>query len=193
MKNSSHPLLLCVRLYRPDGNPLRRRSDRLESALVLAVLLLVLASLWPAVLAGRATYQSVLRDQQGHSRVRIMATLSQDAPGAIAPFTEIPTAEPRAMARWTFHGTPRSHLVPVSPSAKAGSVVPVWVDAAGTLATPPADKAELVGRGLATGALIVLATALPAMSLFLGARRRMNRARYRQWETDWARADHSSA
>lgn len=191
MKSSTHPLALCVRLYRPDGNPLRRRSDRLESALVLAALLLVLASLWPALLAGQAAYQNALHDQHTTSRLRqqVMATLSQDAPRAQVSFTEVPAARPEAMAQWTFNGTPRSGLVPVSALANAGAVVRVWVDATGRPAPPPPDQTELAGMGVATGLLIVLVTALLAAAAFMGIRWQLDRARYRQWETDWASAD----
>ncbi|WP_433428890.1 hypothetical protein [Nonomuraea sp. CA-141351] len=50
-----------VRRHRPDGNPLRRRSDRLESAALAVAMLFILLSVWPAVVAGRQAYEGAQR------------------------------------------------------------------------------------------------------------------------------------
>ncbi|MFI7707400.1 hypothetical protein [Nonomuraea sp. NPDC049480] len=192
MKISTNPMMLRLRLYRLDDNPLRRRSDRLESAFVLVALFLVLASVWPAVLAGRLAYESALHDERvgPGSRQQVMATLLQDAPVTRVSFTEVPTGKPEAVARWTTpEGEARSGQVPVPALAKAGSTVPVWIDASGAPAPPPADPAVLQMRGVATGLLIMLVAAMLALASFAGLRWRMDRNRYREWHIGWARAD----
>ncbi|HEX4811639.1 MAG TPA: hypothetical protein VFV66_02660 [Nonomuraea sp.] len=184
-------MLLRVRLYRHDDNPLRRRSDRLESFFMLATVVLVLVSLWPAVVTGRAVYEGAVRDQSVGTGVRrqVMATLTQDAPAARVSFSEVPAAKPEAMARWTTpEGAARSGLVPAPPLAKVGSVVPVWIDAAGAPASPPADGAVLAGRGMVMGLLVVLGTGLLVLTAFLVFRRRLDLVRYGEWEAGWVRA-----
>lgn len=180
-----------VRLYRPDGNPLRRRSDRLESAVVVVSVLLVLLSVWPAVVAGRLAYDNALREESTGSRAprQVMATLLEDAPVTRVSFTEVPSGRQEAVARWTTHsGEVRIGTVPVRPLAKAGAVIPVWIDAAGKPAAPPADSSVLHMRGVAVGMLIVLVTMFLVLCAFAGFRRWLDRARYREWDADWVRA-----
>ncbi|KAB8188407.1 hypothetical protein FH608_043980 [Nonomuraea phyllanthi] len=190
MKSSTNPLMLRTRLYRPDGNPLRRRHDRRESAVVLAAFLLVLVSVWPAVLTGRLAYESALRDESAAARHQVTATLLEDAPAARVSFTEVPAGRPTATARWTT-STGREQVadVPVPALARAGSSVVVWLDSSGTPASPPTDPAVLLMRGVAVGTLIVLGAGLLALGSFVSARRWLDRARYRDWDLAWQRAD----
>ncbi|GAA1687118.1 hypothetical protein GCM10009733_099710 [Nonomuraea maheshkhaliensis] len=67
-----------VRLYRPDGNPLRRRSDRLEGAGLLVAAFLVLLSIWPAVTGARQAYTEALAEAA--ERRQVTATLLEDTP-----------------------------------------------------------------------------------------------------------------
>ncbi|GAA1694609.1 hypothetical protein GCM10009733_107940 [Nonomuraea maheshkhaliensis] len=191
MKAWSDFLTPRVRLYRRDGNPLRRRSDRLESAVVLLSVLVVLLSVWPAVVAGRWAYDNALRDESTGSGARrqVMATLLEDAPVARVSFTEVPTGRQEAVARWaTPSGEVRTGTVPVRALAKAGSAVSVWIDATGKAVAPPVDRSVLHLRGVAVGMLIVLVTALLVLCAFAGFRWWVDQARYREWDAEWARA-----
>ncbi|GAA1654383.1 hypothetical protein GCM10009733_059630 [Nonomuraea maheshkhaliensis] len=192
MNKSTNPVMLRLRLYRPDGNPLRRPSDRLESVLVLATLTLVLLSVWPAVLGGRLVFETAWQDEHARSgtRYQVTATLLQDAPPSRVSFTEIPSERPVTAARWaTSTGTERIAQVPVPPAAKAGSPVTVWLDASGAPAPPPTDPAVPRMRGMAAGLLIMLAAAFLALVSFVVWRRWMDRVRYREWELAWERTD----
>ncbi|MFC4119900.1 hypothetical protein [Nonomuraea zeae] len=192
MKTSVNPVMLCLRLYRPDGNPLRRPSDRRESVLVLAALFLTLLSVWPAMLIGQSAYDAALQDERAGpgARHQVTATLLEDAPTTRVSFTEIPAERPTAAARWTTPaGEERVAQVPAPARAKAGAVVTVWLDTYGEPASPPTDAAVLQMRGIATGLLIVFAAALLTLSFFAGWRWRADQARYREWELAWERAD----
>ncbi|MEV0387525.1 hypothetical protein [Nonomuraea sp. NPDC050643] len=194
MKPSINPVLLLMRLHRPDGNPLRRRSDRLESMFVLVGLFLVVACVWPAVGAGRLAYEGAVHEEQAGSgpRHRVMATLLEDAPPARVSFTEVPAARPAAMARWTTPaGEHGSGLVPVPGLARAGNAVPVWLDAAGVPAAPPVDPVVLRMRGVAAGLLVMLGSVLLALVAYAGLRWGLDRRRLREWEAAWARAHQS--
>ncbi|MFC7641876.1 hypothetical protein ACFQX6_13460 [Streptosporangium lutulentum] len=52
MRSFSHWIMRCLRLHRFDGNPLRRRSDRIETLAVLMTLVVFIAGLWPMVALG---------------------------------------------------------------------------------------------------------------------------------------------
>ncbi|SPL97907.1 membrane protein SCJ126 [[Actinomadura] parvosata subsp. kistnae] len=192
MKPSIHPLALRVRLLRPDGNPLRRRSDRVESVLVLAAVLLVLACVWPAVLAGRAAYSDAAKEQHAGPglRTQVMATLTENAPPSRVSYTEVPAVPLQATARWTTpQGATVTGLVPVPALATSGTQVPVWVDASGMPVQPPADDVELVSRGVATALFVVFLAGVVALAAFAACRRLLDRRRYQEWEADWLRAD----
>ena len=77
MRAALDRLKRVTRGYRWDRNPLRRRTDRLESALAVAAVLLVLASVWPAVLAGRAAYENGMAETRvgPGGRQQVTATL----------------------------------------------------------------------------------------------------------------------
>ncbi|MFB4284157.1 hypothetical protein ACBJ59_53335 [Nonomuraea sp. MTCD27] len=194
MMKSINPMMLRLRLYLPDGNRLRRRSDRLESVLVLSAVALVLVSIWPAVLAGRLGYEAALQDEHARlsTRHQVTATLLEDAPSTRISFTEVPSERPTAAARWTTPaGEERTARIPAPALARAGSTVAVWLDASGKPAPPPTDPLVLQMRGMATGLLIVLAAAISALGSYAGWRRWADQVRYREWDLAWERADNT--
>ncbi|GAB3146817.1 hypothetical protein [Microbispora hainanensis] len=71
-----------LRRYRPDHNPLRRRSDRIEAALAAAALAAVLFAAWPAALAAHTVYDAgVAAERVGPgARHLVEATLVEAAP-----------------------------------------------------------------------------------------------------------------
>ncbi|MEV4808097.1 hypothetical protein AB0K18_49630 [Nonomuraea sp. NPDC049421] len=192
MMRSIHPMMLRLRLYRPDGNPLRRRCDQQESALVLLALALILVSVFPAVLMGGTVCENARRDEEARSAAsrQVTATLLENAPSSRVSFTEIPAGRPLAMARWmTPAGEDRTAKVPVPALAKAGSTVTVWVGGSGAPALPPTDPVTFQLRGVAVASLIVAATAFAAFAALAGWRRRTYGARYAAWDLAWERAD----
>lgn len=176
-----------VRLYRPDGNPLRRRSDRLEGTGLLVAALLVLLSLWPAVAGARQAYAAALAAAE--ERRQVSATLLEDPPVAYLSFGEVAGGGLTA-AWWTApDGHRRRGQVRATASAKAGTTVPIWVDAAGRPLGPPPDAAQLRIEATVTALLIVSVAGLFSTVTFLFFRRGLDRARHRQWAAAWALAD----
>ena len=179
----------CVRWLGLDRNPLRRTVDRVETAVRLAVIvLLVTAVPAAAVLAGR-TADHVLQRQahaQQTSNHQVTATLTQNAPasGAADPYTSVQTTW--APARWTApNGTKHSGQVLVAPGAPAGSTVGIWINAAGAITDPPAGYKDV----MAEVAVTVMVTGIAALLLLLGAEalacRSLNRRRSAAWDAEW--------
>jgi hypothetical protein len=123
----------------PDRNPLRRPCDRAEAALaaVLAAVFLAGAPLL-ALSAGRQTPGSGPRP--GHAqRARWHQVPAVLRTATIHRFGPSPAP---AWARWTASGgVPHTGRVLAPVGSAAGAVVPVWVDAAGRAAGPPAPHA----------------------------------------------------
>ncbi|WP_020547274.1 Rv1733c family protein [Nonomuraea coxensis] len=181
-----------TRGYRWDRNPLRRRTDRLESALLVAAVLLVLASVWPAVLAGRAVYETGMAETRvgPGGRQQVTATLLQDAPPPRAAFGEASPQLPRAQARWTGpDGAARTGDVPAPGLARSGTAVRIWIDAEGRPATAPKKPVEIGFRGAGMAVFTVLASVLLAVIGFTAGRWVLDRRRYRSWDAAWAVAD----
>lgn len=175
-----------VRFLRPPENILRRRSDRIESAMVAGLLaFFVLAGPGAAIAAGSLADHTVLgqiRAQQGWHQVT--ATLAHPDARRLE-MSASNWARPSARATWTAAGRAHSGWIPLgSPPGKAGKVT-VWVDAAGRPTGPPSAYANLhlaVGLAAFSGALAV------AFILFLAAvaaRCLLNRWRMADWDRAW--------
>lgn len=178
-------VLWWVRRYWPDGNPLRRRSDRLEGAGLAVALLLVLGSVWPAVAAGRQAHDAAVRAGDG-GRMRVWATLLADTPVTSLSFGAVVAGKTTA-AWWTMpSGEQRTGQVSAPALAKAGTQVPIWVDAGGRPALAPPGREEVRATAVVTGMMVwTVAAALTAVA-FAAFRWLLDRARYRAWDAAWA-------
>ncbi|QYC42486.1 putative membrane protein [Nonomuraea coxensis DSM 45129] len=172
-----------VRRHRFDGNPLRRRTDRAESAGLLVAALLMLLCLWPAVAAGREA-----ADGTGTGGpTPATATLLADAPVMDLSSGVVGMAE-AAPARWTTpSGEQRTGPVPAPALAKAGTRVPIWLDASGRPTSPPPSAGELATTAAVAGVLVWAAGAALVAAAIAVLRRLLDRARDRAWDAAWAR------
>ena len=81
-----------ARRWRPDGNPLRRTSDRIEAAL-LAILIAAFLCGAPlaGIAAGRAAAAGSVRAERAQAGAhRVAAVLLQQAPGKPHPMFQAP-------------------------------------------------------------------------------------------------------
>ncbi|NUO97334.1 MAG: hypothetical protein HOV97_13145 [Nonomuraea sp.] len=190
MKAVTNAAMLRIRRHRPDRNPLRRRSDRLESAGLVLAVLLVLISVWPAVLAGRFTYANGLREARvgpGH-RQQVTATVLLDPRPTRVAFGESATAT--VEASWTTpSGAARTGAVQVPATAKAGSTVSLWVDREGAPTTPPPTRADVVLRSWGLAVFVEVIAVLLVVAAVAALRGLLDRRRYAEWDAAWARAN----
>jgi hypothetical protein len=174
-----------VRRWRFDRNPLRRATDRAETA-VLAVL--VAAFLIGAPFAALATGAWL------HGMAR-QAQLAQDASRwqvtAVVLTVAAPTADGeqlvwQAQARWRApDGREVTDEIPVSSGTGVGQKLQVWTDRTGDFSTAPLLDSQVAGQTAAGEALGVIAS---AGVLTLGgalALWRLNKRRMAAWDADW--------
>ncbi len=185
------PRALWLRAWWPDRNPLRRTSDRVETAVVAAALVLFLAGApLLALFAWHWADATALRVQQRQqsSWHQVSAVLLANA----QPVIDIGyggMAGPEVPARWTApDGTARTGDVPAPVSAQAGRTVRIWVAESGALTGPPLRPEQATGQAAMASVLapFVLGTVLIcAVSL---ARYVLNRRRLASWAADWRAA-----
>ncbi|XVQ82492.1 Rv1733c family protein [Microbispora siamensis] len=195
MRSIARWVVSRLRRYRPDRNPLRRRSDLIEAALAAAALAAVLLAAWPAALAARTVYDGgVAAERVGPgARQLVEATLIEGTSteeGSAVPVNGrgLPVESP---ARWTLpSGEVREGMIPAALLLRDGPAnARLWVDAEGRPAAPPPQRAETVTRAGLAAFGVVAGTAALAWACFALARHRLDRRRYREWEAAWAAAD----
>src|SRR5262249_24876044 len=93
------------------------------------------------------------------------------------------TAKPSAAATWSSRSWTHGVLAPAGLAADA--VIPVWVDAAGPRAGPPAQPAQHDSRALADGMVAVLILAELLWGAGLAACGVADRRRLAAWDAEW--------
>ena len=177
-----------IRGLRPDRNPLRRTSDRVESYLLAGLLVAALAGApFAAQAASHAAYAGALRAEQAQlaTRHQVRATLTGPAGDNNSTYTL--SAEVPVQAAWTTPaGERRTADILALAGTPKGAAVMVWTDAQGNLSSPPLQPSQVAGQGdvAALGAIVAVA------ALYLCAtgivRSVMYRRRMAAWAADWA-------
>ncbi len=171
-----------------DGNPLRRRADRLGTGLALGLwaLFLICAPLL-AVLAGRWTHEAGLAQQRAERNWRqVVAVTLQAAPPSADQYAA-QWADIGVLAKWvTPSGVQRVGEVWAWPGIRAGTSVRVWLNGSGWPSGPPLSARQLSTRVLGVAALVP--TVLAAVLLIIAwlARWLLIRSKLAAWESDWA-------
>ena len=172
-----------------DRNPLRRGTDRIEAALRLVLMIMLVAAVpAAAVMAGQRADHSALNRahaQQAADRW-VNAVLIQQAPatGAPDPYTSVQTAW--ALARWQPPGLPpRTGEVLATAGARKGSSVRTWIDASGAVTDPPLDHREITGDVCIAVIATCLVSGLVLLALSTLVRRVLDRRRLSAWDAEW--------
>jgi hypothetical protein len=172
-----------------DRNPLRRGTDRVEAALRLVMILLLVAAVpAAAVAAGRwADHYGLHRVQAQRAADHLVsAVLLHDAPatGTPDPYTSVQVSW--VLARYQPPGQPpRTGHVLVLAGARQGSTVRTWIGPSGVVTDPPPDHHVVVGEvGFAVVTTCLLSGLLLVVTWAL-ARCALDRRRLRAWEAEW--------
>jgi hypothetical protein len=173
-----------VRGRRPDRNPLRRGSDRVETA-VLALLVIVFLAAAPfAALASGSwalarSHQAQLTERASSYQVPAVV-LKLDTPSGGA------YADPGAQARWTAHdGTVISGEIPVPLATPVGSTQWLWTTADGRLTNPPLQDSQVTGQAYVTEGFAVVTLAVLLTITGLVARWTLDKRRMAAWDAEW--------
>jgi hypothetical protein len=183
-----HWLGRLLRQWRPDRNPLRRRSDRAEAA-VLGVLVAVFCVVTPfaAHAAGSWAYAASAREAQEQKAAvhKVTATLLEKAPPWNG-FAGAPGAAPEVHARWRApDGQPRTGQLYVPDGGPAGGTVTIWTNQAGQLTNPPLQHSQVTDRAQVAWASVVSGLAAVLIAIGWLVHRLFDRRRLAAWDADW--------
>ncbi|NJP52990.1 hypothetical protein HCJ93_23700 [Streptomyces sp. SBST2-5] len=175
-------------LWRWRRNPLKRRSDRIESWFLLAswVLTLLIAVAAGAGVA-RSVEQELARERAEWRRAE--AQLTEPAPGTPRDDGRDSRADHVwATARWTApDGASHTGQIRVPAGSAAGTPVTVWTDREGRQVTRPTTASEARFRAALVGATAAVGASLIPVAAVRAVRRRLEERRLEEWGDEWAR------
>lgn len=172
------------RMFGWDGNPLRRRIDRVEAVMVTGLIVVFLAAAPVlALVTGHWDWAAGAGHRPAAAWRQVPATVQR---GASAPRdgSSGSAGQVWVLARWMAPGgQQRSGLVAVSPAVAAGGSMRVWVNGAGSLTGPPLRPGWIViARVLAP---YVLAFMLLLVLAGHAGQRLLGRRRLADWGRAW--------
>ena len=171
-----------------DGNPLRRRTDKIATWLMLQFLVVVLIGVPIFAIAafswaGRA---GAAEQRAERSWREVPAVLLRSAPapdsfaGGVFGYSWVP-------ARWTApNGTVRSGDIPVEVGLAAGRKVLLWVDTVGRPTDVPITHRAVMARAATAGAVATAVLLIALSCLALIVRWFLDRRRLADWELAWS-------
>jgi hypothetical protein len=171
----------------PDHNPLRRKTDRVETYL-LAGLFLASAAAAPFAVraASHAAYEGALHTQQAQiaSRHPVSAVLTTAASTKVSGYA-LQTAV-SVNASWTSPtGVHKTGSVLAPAGSPKGSKVGVWTDPSGNLVSPPLLDTQVTGQGEVAGIVTVVGIGVLFLTEAAVVRHVLYRRRMAAWEADW--------
>lgn len=164
--------------------PLVRRADRFQAWALIAGLLLTIAALYPAALAGEAGYsaraETIAAEAAARHPVEATALKASTMDPTLAESST--PASFRVPVRWNAQSGVRDAETVVDHPVKAGETVTVWLDDKGAVTTPP--KTESDARIAGIGAFVF---GWLAMAVLIGAgyaviHAVLARRRNREWD-----------
>jgi len=178
-----------VRGKRPDRNPLRRASDRVETA-VLAVLVIAFLAAAPfAAQAGgawahaRAHEAQLTEEASWHQVPALVLKVTTGVQGGGGGYA---TLEAQAQARWRApDGKVVTGEIPIPPATTAGSTVRVWTSSDGQLTESPLQDSQVTGDAVLAGTVSVIALATLLAITGMLACRVLDKRRMAAWDAEW--------
>jgi hypothetical protein len=173
-----------IRGLRFDRNPLRRTTDRVETAvLTLLVAAFVVGAPFSALATGAwvhgmARHAQLTQEASRRQVPAVVLTVTTSAEGAKLVW--------QAQARWRApDGQEVTRQIPVPSGTTAGGTLRVWTDRSGDITTAPLLDSQVADQ---TAIAEVAGVIVPASILTLAgavARWRLNRRRMAAWDADW--------
>lgn len=168
-----------------NGNSLRRRPDKVGAygkAALLAVFLIgtPVACTVTGIWAFHSTMTQVRAEQSWH---QVPAVVLRSVPEQDIYYYGGLVWTP---ARWTAAGHQHHGTIAMNSGARAGTRVPIWVDASGQLSGAPLSRDDALLRVVDYVVLTPIALAITLLLLAAAARYLLNRRRILGWEAEWA-------
>jgi hypothetical protein len=175
-----------VRGLWPDGNPLRRASDRAETGIVAA---LAAAFLLGAPLIALAVWQLAMTTSFTTTNAEragwrpVPARLMTGAPFSYGYDVAV-------AARWRApDGAERRGRIQVPPGTRAGTVVTVWAGRTGQLTRRPMTPSQAEIQATCSAVMTVPCWGILLLCTGVLSRRLLDARRLAAWDADWEAVD----
>lgn len=168
----------------PDRNPLRRRTDRVETA-ILAGLLAVMCVTAPFLAVAASGWENAASLRELHVQQATSHQVKATVQGDVQHAGGYPFIITEGYLRWTTpDGRTITELLRVPVGAEAGTVIPLWINQAGE-PFAPLLRTQIPGRDALAAAIAVTSLVTVALTVGLAVRHTLNRRRLSAWAVDW--------
>lgn len=185
------PMSRLVHAAFPGRNRLATTGDRVEGAVLVVTVLVVLLTIPVAAATGSEIYgtqkEQVAEEQR--TRHRVDAVLMEDAPPTIGASERGGVVESGPVpAMWRLpNGMARQGTVQAHYDAKAGATVPIWINENGDLSVAPLTTEGAAINGTVLALLLWSGVSGAMALLYLATRFAHKRIRLRRWASEWER------
>lgn len=165
-----------------DGNSLRRGTDKAGAygtAALLAIFLL--GAPVACTVTGIWTYHSAMAEQREEQSWHQVTAVLLESAQPQDPYYGVSWT----WASWTAAGHQHKGTIPVNGGTKAGTRVPIWVNASGQLSGLPLTRGTVLLRVVDYIVLTPIALATVLLMLAAAGRYLLNRRRMAGWAADW--------
>lgn len=165
-----------------DGNPLVRRSDRVEAMVVVLAVLITVVAIPMAGAFGTSVHEERTRlyIDEARTRHQVVATATEEGQIFVQGRSIVFTAE----AGWTEAGKPHRGVVMWPNDVKVGDRQSVWVNDRGEIAGQPSPSSKAGVEAVSAAFALWLAVAQAAAVLVFLVRHWLDRSRYAEWDRE---------
>ncbi|TCN35022.1 hypothetical protein EV644_11743 [Kribbella orskensis] len=179
-------VLMQLRRLGLGRNPLRRRADRLESAVLLCALVAAQLVI-PAAVAFGTTIRNRAEDTAARRRAELQPvqarTLEDTARATPSTLGQIATG---ARVQWfDASGSPREGSADILIGTEAGTELTIWLDRTGAMVRAPRESADSAAVGVVAGVTMLMLAWPFLWGLFRLARLLLDRRRAQDWGREW--------
>jgi hypothetical protein len=167
-----------------DHNPMRRRSDRIQTLARAAALVLLVVGCVNAVVVGRTAHDRRLAAERVDARIgyRVTGNVVSDPSAAVSP-DGYPIRDAVRVSWRDRAGRPHAQVVVAPIDVRT---VPLWIGADGDASTTAPTGSGAAIAGASAGLSRFFATAAGLAASLLAFAFVLHRRRMAEWEREWA-------
>jgi hypothetical protein len=167
-------------------NTLRRPVDRIEGAVMVALIAAFCVAVAMASVFGAHAYQTQRAATSG-LRPAVAQLIAAGPVGGGLGHVGQAEAHWSSPAGGEHTGVLTTATAPGITDAAAGARIPVWLSPSGQPVPPPGDQAVMIIYGLVAGAMVATLAGVALLILYRLCRLVLDRRRQARWESAWDR------
>lgn len=175
-------------VFSVHGNSMARASDRTEAALIILLVVIWVLCL-PLAAAGGSKLWADIAGTDRPQQQTYSTTAELLAPTEFEHVSADGTpmgGTSSVQARWSgANGLEETGEIQAATGLTAGTRIQIWLDSSGVVTTPPVSSATAAVQAVIVATVCWVGLGLLLAAIFWIARRRLNKARFADWESEW--------